>query len=97
MMDENKRHDMVDLWVVVLGYAFVLLLVQVAVYLYFSNGRSDGGPDRPVPAVGTAEGAQPVDRPADEREYRRCPHCGTANAADGMFSYCRECAGSLRG
>lgn len=86
-----------DLWVVVLGYAFVLLLVQVAVYLYLSDGRGKESHDRAVPAAAGGDGGAPVDDSTGTRDYRRCPHCGAPNEADGTFTHCRQCAGSLRG
>lgn len=86
-----------DLWVVVLGYAFVLLLVQVAVYLYLSDGRGSSGHDRAVPAAAAGDGGAPVDDSTATRDYRRCPHCGAPNESDGTFTYCQHCAGSLRG
>jgi hypothetical protein len=90
---------MVDLWVVVLGYAFVLLVVQVAVYLYFSDGRESASHDGAVPAVGgtDADGRVPVEEHAEPGAARTCPHCGEANEASAVFSYCRECGGALRG
>jgi len=32
----------------------------------------------------------------DESATRQCPHCGVANAADGTFTFCRNCASPLR-
>jgi len=88
---------MVDPWAAVIGYAFVLLLVQVAVYLYLSDGRGDGGRDRAVPAGAGGDGVRPVEDRTEARDYRRCPHCGAPNEADGTVDYCRKCVGSLRG
>ncbi len=88
---------MVDLWVVVLGYAFVLLLVQVAVYLYLSDSRGNGGRDRAVPVGAGGDGGRPLGDRSEARDYRRCPHCGAPNESDGPFKYCRQCGGSLQG
>lgn len=83
-------------WEFVLVYLVGFALLQLVVYQLLRRRR-----DRSAPIAGGA-GATPFETsdreaaPEDEAGWR-CPHCGTPNAPDPGFTYCRHCAGALRG
>ncbi|WP_459193034.1 DUF7577 domain-containing protein [Halosimplex sp. J119] len=54
------------------------------------RGRSVGDPTRPVGEDGDGDGSD------EEADGVHCPRCGTTNADEQSFTYCRECLAQLR-
>lgn len=93
-------------WTLLAAYAGVIVVLQVLVYLYYRRRSSQGERGRMAPSIadhdGTPgrQGAGPVspdgDAPKeDDPDTVRCPHCGTPNEVDPVYTYCRNCGGEL--
>jgi len=82
-------------WLVALVAGVVAVTVlQVAVYYYLLEGQTaTGGDDDPGGPDPT-----PTGRPEAEGRTgrtRACPECGAPNAADGVYTFCRDCGAGL--
>jgi ribosomal protein L40E len=89
-------------WGLVMLVVFPLLQFPVMVYLSRRVETDDEMP--PPPVRGYAMQPSDSDRPhpsmaaAHSRSpslVRTCPRCGTENAPDAAFTYCRDCAARL--
>ena len=83
-----------EVWAWLLAYVVGFGLLQLVLYRYFSrergtlDGATPGGSDGVRRAV-----PERVD--GDHDGVRPCHHCGASNAADPVYTYCRECATPL--
>lgn len=92
-------------WGWILVYLAGFTLFQLLLVRYFSDDRPPGGV-----AIESNEASPPQsgDRGRSAREGRSlagdddesdgvaCPQCGTANADEQPFTYCRNCLAQLR-
>lgn len=94
-------------WGWILVYLAGFTLLQLLLVRYFSEDRSLGGvslesneasppqsgdPGRPV---GESD-ARSAEATAESDDEVRCHQCGTVNADDGTYTYCRECLAQIR-
>lgn len=99
-----------ELWGWLVGYVVLFALFHLLLY-YFYARRGDDGPPQPSFVDGNGTGARyapqsdggsrsredpDIDRdPEVEGETMRCPHCGTVNERDPVYTYCWNCVSSL--
>jgi hypothetical protein len=84
-----------ETWAWLVAYVVGFGLLQLLLYRYFQ--REDPAPDvTPGPVERGGQSAiDGANGPATDGGVQ-CPHCGTVNEDGAMYSYCRECALSLR-
>lgn len=92
---------MAEVWWWIVGYAILLVVVQIGVALYYRLRDGESTPS----AAGDDELAytpypspeRPSEEPSPEPsgDKRRCPYCGTENEVEPMYRYCRSCVGEL--
>ncbi len=93
-------------WVIALGgTVLAVTAIQVAAYYYLVHDDGPTGPvevdSEPDPTGGTASASDRRRREADRSDdggrpaRRRCSACGTPNAADPVFTFCRNCGEEL--
>jgi len=95
-----------EAWTLLAVYAGVIVVLQVLVYLYYrrrsdqgdrgplttSVADHDGTPGRQAAGHVSPEGDGPE---SDDPNTVQCPQCGAVNAADPVYTYCRNCGGEL--
>lgn len=93
-------------WLLLAAYAGVIVVLQVLVYLYYRRQNSQGEGDRLTTSIADHDGtpgrqaAGPVgnEEPPgrdDDPDTVTCPHCGTPNEADSVYTYCHNCVSEL--
>jgi len=99
-----------EAWAWLAAYLVGFALLQLALYRYFQRGESteaerEPGYKRLEQSAGRSDiGIEDRDGDADHAAETTavdddavvCQQCGAVNEREGMFSYCRECAGALR-
>lgn len=83
-----------ELWGWLAAYVVGFLLIQLLVFRYVRGGASldDAGPEATSTSqLSAVEHATPAGDDDSEGDGRYCAHCGTRNASDATFTYCREC------
>jgi len=93
-------------WGWILVYLAGFILLQLLLVRYFSDGRSLGGvsleSNEASPPQSGERGRSVGERDprsreeADEGGGVRCHQCGTENADEQTYTYCRECLAQLR-
>lgn len=88
-----------ETWTWLVAYLVGFALLQLVLYRYFQRGESthDGESREPgYKRLEQSSGAADVGEHSDHEDGVVCQQCGALNDRDGMYSYCRECAGQLR-
>lgn len=88
-----------EAWVWLAAYLVGFALLQLYLYRHFSEGESSpDGESSPEPGFRRLEqsSARAEATEVPDSDKRQCKHCGTLNAADAPYTYCRECAQPMR-
>lgn len=83
-----------ETWGWLLAYVVGFGLLQVFLFRYFR--RDDPSPDATPGRVERGAGASAPARSDDEPDGVHCRHCGTHNAYEPNYAYCRNCVRPLR-
>lgn len=88
-----------EIWGWIIAYVVGFSLLQLLVYRYV--GSDEPTVERPAPGSSERTAARRLE-PADGVASRpdgdtvHCQHCGSPNAREPVYTYCRECVAPLR-